>query len=574
MFKKWLGIFAVLVLVAAACGDSDSDSDGGADAGGGDDSTPSETTAAPQDSGEQTEVTVQSLDEDEGQDLAGQTVTAEPVGDRGPEPSGTLDYAWHTAFSPKWFDPSLNTSSVSQFATQYLLHDALVRGMPGAPFTPSLAEEYTVADDFTWAHFKLREGLTFHDGSPLTTEDVKFSYENYTSGANAGPLQDNLDNIEIISDTEIRFNFTGPFLDFMVLYGTTASGAGWILPSDYYQEVGEDEYLQNPIGAGPFKFVENQDNLKIVYEANTEYWRKNPGVQTVNFNIITDSATRIAALQNGEMDLINVVPGSLLDAVTGQDDLILQPTTAIPFWIEFVGYDDPESPFNDKRVREAVALALNREAINQAETGGGGEAVGQWIPRDWPGALAADPIPYDVERAKALMEEAGYGDGFEVNQLTPLPNYFTLGERIITMLDEIGIRTNLNQMDRGAFLGDINSGKEGTLTGILVNISGAGGGAAARVANFATCDGSASRICDDFIDGRWADYLAATDADERTKILDEIQQYIIDEHIFVYAYTLGLNMGQGPDVVTPSNEVWAQIPQYVYPGPWEDIEVK
>lgn len=565
---RWLALLAALMLIAAACGDSDDDS---SDGDGDGDDVAAETTTTTE--AEETEITIQSLDEDEGQELAGQTVVADPVGDRGPEPSGTLDYAWHTAFSPKWFDPALNTSSVSQFATQYIVHDALVKGMPGAPFTPSLAEEYTIAEDFTWAHFKLREGLTFHDGSALTTEDVKFSYENYTSGANAGPLQDNLDNIEIISDTEIRFNFTGPFLDFLVLYGTTASGAGWILPSDYYQEVGADEFLQKPIGAGPFKFVENQDNLKIVYEANTDYWRKNPGVQTLNFNIITDSATRVAALQNGEMDLINVVPGSLLDAVRGQDDLILQPTNAVPFWIEFVGYDDPDSPFNDKRVREAVALALNREAINEAETGGGGDTVGQWIPDDWPGALQADPIPFDVERAKELMAEAGYADGFSVDQLTPLPNYFSLGERIITMLDEIGIETKLNQMDRGAFLGDINQGKNGTLTGILINISGAGGGAAARVANFATCDGTASRICDEFVDERWAAYQAATDGDERQKILDEIQQYLIDEFIFVYAYTLGLNMGQGPDVATPSTETWAQIPQYVYPGPWEDLQV-
>ncbi|MDG2114034.1 MAG: ABC transporter substrate-binding protein, partial [Actinomycetota bacterium] len=406
MLKKWFGTFAVLMLVAASCGDSDSDSDDGADTGGGDDSTPAETTAAPDD-GEETEVTVQSLDEDEGQELAGQTVTAEPLGDRGPAPSGTLDFVWHTGFSPKWFDPALNTSSVSQFATQYIVHDAMVKGMPGAPFTPSLAEEYTLAEDFTWASFRLREGLTFHDGSPLTTEDVKFSYENYTAGANSGPLQDNLESIEIVDDLNITFHFTGPFLDFMVLYGTTASGAGWILPSDYYQEVGPDGFLQHPIGAGPFKFVENRDNLTIVYEANTDYWRKNPGVETLNFNMITDAATRVAALQNNEVDLINVVPGDLLDAIRNDDNLILQPTSAVPFWIEFIGYDDPDSPFNDKRVREAVAIALNREAINQAETGGGGETTGQWIPRDWPGALAADPIEYDVERAKALMEEAG-----------------------------------------------------------------------------------------------------------------------------------------------------------------------
>ncbi len=565
MRKFWAALFAVVV-ITAACGGSDDD-DGATDADAGDEEAATPTTEA-----EETEVAVQSVEEDEGQSLAGQTVTADPLPDRGPEPSGVLDFSWHTAFSPRWFDPSINTSSVSQFGTQYILHDALVKGIPGQTFSPSLAEEYTIADDFTWAQFKLREGLTFHDGSPLTTEDVAFSYENY-SGANAAPLQDNLDNIEIIDDLNIRFNFTGPFLDFLVLYGTTASGAGWILPSDYYQDVGPDDFLSAPIGAGPFMFVENQDNTKIVYEAFTDYWKKNPGVQTINFNSITDAATRVTALQTGELDLINVVPGDLLDAVRGDDNLTLQPVSSVPFWIEFVGYDDPEGPFNDKRGREAVAIAVNRDEVNEAETGGGGEAVGQWIPRDWPGALEAEPIEYDIERAKELMAEAGYADGFEVDQLTPLPNYFSLGERIITSLAEIGISTSLNQMDRGAFLGDINAGKEGTLTGMIVNISGAGGGAAARVANFATCDGSASRICDDFIDERYAAFLAATDADERQKILDEIQQYIIDEHIFVYAYTLGLNMAQGPDVVNPSTEVWGAIPQYVYPGPWEDIQV-
>jgi len=565
--RRFLATLLALALFAAACGSDDDSADGD-----GTDADASTTTEAEGDDAEVT-VTVQSVEEDEGQELAGQTVTAEPLGDRGPEPSGTLDFAWHTAFSPRWFDPAVNTSSVSQFATQYILHDALVKGIPGQTFAPALAEEYTIADDFTWAEFRLREGLTFHDGSPLTTEDVAFSYENY-SGANAGPLQDNLDNIDIIDDLNIRFNFKGPFLDFLVLYGSTASGAGWILPSDYYQEVGADDFLLNPIGAGPFKFVENQDNTTIVYEANVDYWKKNPGVQTLNFQSITDAATRVSALQTGETDMINVVPGDLLDAVRNDDNLTLQPVTSVPFWIEFVGYDDPESPFNDKRVREAVAIALNREQINEAETGGGGEAVGQWIPKDWPGALEAEPIEYDVDRAKELMAEAGYADGFEIDQLTPLPNYFSLGERVITALAEIGITTTLNQMDRGAFLGDINAGKEGTLTGILVNISGAGGGASARVAIFATCEGSGSRICDEFIDERYQAFLDSTDADERQKILDEIQQYIIDEHIFVYTYTLGLNMAQGPDVVNPADEVWGQIPQYVYPGLWEDIQVQ
>jgi peptide/nickel transport system substrate-binding protein len=147
-----------------------------------------------------------------------------------------------------------------------------------------------------------REGLTFHDGSPLTTEDVAFTYENYT-GTGAATLQDMLEEIEIVDDRSITFHFTGPFLDFMLLYGSTATGAGWILPSDYYQEVGAEGFLEAPIGAGPFKFVENQDNVKIVYEAFDDYWRKNPGVETINFNAITDPATRYAGISTGELDL-------------------------------------------------------------------------------------------------------------------------------------------------------------------------------------------------------------------------------------------------------------------------------
>ena len=568
MGKIWALLLA-LGLVAAACGGDDDDGDA---ADNGDDVAATEETTDDDGEEEPEQVEVQEVEADEA-GVAGETVVGDPTPtDRGPEPSGTLDFAWHTAFSPRWFDPSINTSSVSQFATQYIVHDALVKSMPDRPFFPSLAQEYTVADDFTSVNFKLREGLTFHDGSALTSEDVQFSFENY-SGTGAGTLQGLTKEIEIISDTELTFHFTEPFLDFMLLYGSTATGAGWIVPSDYYQEVGAEGFLEAPIGAGPFRFVENQDNVKIVYEAFENYWRKNAGVQTLNFNAITDSATRYAGLSTGELDLANVMTSDLLQTIADDPNVELVPTTSVPFWIEFIGYTDPDSPFNDVRVREAVTIALDRETINQSETGGGGESTGQWIPRQQQGAVQAEPIEQDLDRARELMAEAGYADGFDVSALTPLPNYFALGERVIQMLGEIGIRTELVQMDRGEFLAQVNSGTDANFEGIVVNISGAGGDAAVRVRNFAACGGAASRICDPNIDEPFAQYEASTDPTEREELLNQIQQYIIDEHIFPYVYTLGLNMAQGPDVEQPGNEVWAQIPQYVYPGPWEDITV-
>ncbi len=556
-------ITAMLLITLAACG-SDDDAE---PASGGD------SPATTEGEEESSPITAQRVEVDSDA-VAGVTVTAPPLGDRGPEPSGTLDFAWHTAFSPVWFDPSQNISAVTPYATQYILHDALVKGIPGQVFAPSLAEEYTVADDFTWASFRLREGLTFHDGSPLTTEDVKFSYENY-SGTNSDQLKARTEEIEIVDDLNITFHFNSPFLDFMTLYGSTATGAGWVLPSDYYQEVGPEGFLAAPIGAGPFKFVENQDNNRITYEANTDYWKKNPGVQTLNWHNITDNATRFAALQTGEVDMANVFPGDLIDAIVADPNLTLVPTTATSVWLEFVGYEDPASPFHDRRVREAVSLALDRALINEAETGGAGSIQGQWVPADRTGALSVDePYEYNPERARELMAEAGYPDGFDAGILTPLPNYFPLGERVITMLGDIGITAELNQMDRGAFLAGIGAGKDGELEGLIVNISGAGGDAMSRVRNFATCDGVSSRICDQRIDDAVAAYDAAVDPDERQAISDEIQQYMIDELHFVYIYDLGLNMAQGPDVEQPADEIWAQIPQVVYPGPWEDITVR
>ena len=140
----------------------------------------------------------------------------------------------------------------------------MVKNTPTRNFAPSLAQEYTIAEDFMSASFTLREGLTFHDGTPITTKDVEWTYMNY-SGASAQVLHDMLDRIEIVDELTLIFHFNAPFLDFLLLYGTTSSGAGWILPSDYYQEVGKEGFAENPIGAGPYKFVKNDNNLKITY---------------------------------------------------------------------------------------------------------------------------------------------------------------------------------------------------------------------------------------------------------------------------------------------------------------------
>jgi peptide/nickel transport system substrate-binding protein len=171
------------------------------------------------------------------------------------------------------------------------------------------------------------------------------------------------------------------------------------------------------------------------------------------------------------------------------------------------------------------------------------------------------------------MAEAGFPNGFEVQQLSPLPNYFPLGERIITQLAEIGIKTKLNKMERAAFFDLLTKGTE-ALPGIIVNISGLNGDAAARVTAFATCEGTSSRTCIPDVDAKMAAYSASTDPAERDRLIKEAQVALNDNWTFPYVYNIGLTMAQGPRIANDPYEIWFSVPQYPYLFPYEDIRLK
>ena len=482
-------------------------------------------------------------------------------------------YGWHTAITPSWVDPLENPALITPYAFQYALHDAVIKHMPGQPFSPSLAESYEIAPDNKSATIKLREGIKFHDGSPVTSEDVKFTYERY-KGANASILHDRTQSIETPDPRTVRFVFKDPFLDFLMLYGSPATGAGWVVPKKYYEQVGPDGFKQKPIGAGPYKFVRQSPGTEIELEAFTDYWRKTPAVKTLLIRGIAEDTTRVAQLQTGEVDFINLIPGQLIESVKAEPNQTLSATLCCSFWLEFPRFEDANSPFNKKQVREAISLALDRQALSEAETGGLSPIEGNWISEDWPGAIKAPPPPYNPDRAKQLLAEAGVPNGFDVEDFTPWPPYNSLGERIVTQLRAIGIRIGrLSTMERGAAQAKLGEGRE-AFRGIFMNVSGAPGDAAVRIRTFATCKGSASRTCVPEIDERFAKYEASTNPEERQRLLTEIQQYMIDQHIFVPVYRLAFTIAQGPRIANPTDQIWGSIPQYIYLGPYEDISLR
>src|SRR4029453_19352997 len=282
-------------------------------------------------------------------------------------PKGTLNIGLHFGIDPGWLDPLGYYGAALQF--YYLVHDALVKAMPQGEFTYSLAEHAEMSADFTRAAFRLRPGLRFQDGHPLTTADVKWTYENYR-GLNFKFLQDRLDRIEIVDDRTIIFHFKGPFVDFIDLYNGAGSGAGWVVPKHYYERVGKDAFNARPLGAGPFKLVSQEAGVRVSVEAWADYWRRPPGVKFINVRAIKDLAGRMAGLETGELDLAYGMTGKLLQRVMADPKLRWDPNFTAPWPLVFRGYNEPTSPFHDRRVRQAVSLAINRQFLVKQETRG------------------------------------------------------------------------------------------------------------------------------------------------------------------------------------------------------------
>jgi peptide/nickel transport system substrate-binding protein len=489
-----------------------------------------------------------------------------------PEPKGTLIYAWHTTISPAWLDPQENPPQITPYNFAYALHDALVKHMPGKTFAPSLAESYEIAPDYKSATFKLRPNIKFHDGKPVTTEDVKFTFEKYR-GANAGILKEKTEKIETPDDRTVRFVFKSPFLDFLTIYGSPSSGAGWIVPKAYYEQVGPNGFKQKPIGAGPYRFVRQQAGTEIEFEAFTEYWRKSPSVKTMIMKGVPEASTRLAGLQTGEIDVANQMPGDLLETIRRDSNLRLVPLKAGPVWLEPMSFDGPESPLKDIRVRQALSLAIDRKAFSDAEMGGLGSLEGNWIPADWPGALERPTPPYDAAKAKQLLAEAGVANGFEISHLTPLPPYTSFAERVVGNLRAIGITTKVNTMERAAFYDALRPG-DSRLKGLVIQLSGSPGDAAARIRENALCAGTFSSLCMPEIEEPMKKYEASIDAAERTKILNDVQAYLLDQYLIIPVLRQAFINCLGPRIANKAEEIDGAIPQYVYLGPYEDVELK
>ena len=484
-------------------------------------------------------------------------------------PEGQLTWAFHVSLAPAWFDPAETTGIITPFKFLYAIHDALVKSMPGNALAPSLAESWTVSPDGLAYEFVLRRGVTFHNGDPVTAEDVKFSMERYR-GAGSGPFKARVAAIDIVDPHRIRFRFKEPWPDFLTFYGTPATGAGWVVPRKYVEKVGDDGFKKAPIGAGPYKFVSFTAGVELVLEAYEPYWRKSSSVKRLVFKAVPEEVTRLAMLKRGEADIAYSIRGALAEELRRTPGLTLAPNYPPgTFWLVFPDqWTTPGSPWADKRVRLAANYAIDRQAINQAETLGFSKITGSIIPTTFE-FFWAPPAPlFDPAKARRLLTEAGYPNGFDAGDYYCDASYANLGEAAVNYLNAVGIRTKLRPLERAAF---IAQNRDKKFKNIIQTASGAAGNAATRLDAFVAAGGTFTYGTYPDIEGLIREQAGEMDPKKREAILHRIQQMIQERAMVAPIWELAFLNGYGPRVAESGLTLIAGHP---YSAPYEDLRLK
>jgi len=489
----------------------------------------------------------------------------------GPDAAGAADgqltIGVHVTVAPRWLDPAETESAISPFLTLYGIHDALVKPMPAGPQTPCLAESWSLSPDGLTYEFVLRRAK-FHNGDPVTAEDVKFSFERYRGGA-AGLLKEKVKEVRVVDPRHVRFVLKAPWPDFMTFYGTTATGSGWIVPKKYVERVGDEGFKKAPIGAGPYKFVSLNPGVELVLEAFDGYWRKAPTVKRVVLKNIPDETTRAAALKRGDVDVAYNFAGPVAEDVRRTAGLTLtKQRTNTVFYLDFVEQWNPKSPWADRRVRLATSMAVDRKAINDADFLGFAGLTNSVVPRHMEFALPLDPPAFDAARAKQLLVEAGYPNGFDGGDLTPNPPYFSMAEAIVTNLAAVGIRTRMRTYERAAFL---TAWREKKLHGVLLAAQGAGGNAATRIEGVATKGGLYAAGVVPEVEDLFQRQARETDRKKREEMLHQIQRILAERVVFAPIWENAFLNGVGPRV---EEAALTLVTAYPYTAPFDDLRLK
>jgi peptide/nickel transport system substrate-binding protein len=433
---------------------------------------------------------------------------------------------------PVTLDPCLTgTASEGMVVENY--GEFLVKKETNGDLVPGLATSWNVSPDGKTIEFTLRKGVKFHSGDPLTAKDAIFSFERVKSStANVATQLKPIVKMEALDDYRFRFVLKEPDVAFIKNRCFVM-----IVSKNYYDRVGEDKFTREPVGTGSYKFVRYVPGEYIDIERFEDYWGKKPTVREARIYFVPEDTTRVAKLQAGEVDLIQAVPFNLAKQLESSPNFkTVSVTTGHPNRGISFSNRNPNKPWSDKRVRLAMAYAIDWNTMIKNLFFG--------IPTHWPwlapGEIGYDPAvkpyPYDPKRAKALLAEAGYPNGFEMKLYyatggrVPLQNETV--EAIVSYLGAVGIKVKLEPQENETFATTRRGAKKPGTDYIGYTSAGMPGSADPTLAAglFFGCDGALSAYCNPEMDKLIAEGRATMNEAKRAEIVKRIVK-IMDEEV-------------------------------------------
>lgn len=352
----------------------------------------------------------------------------------------------------KSLDPHATNDSGSSTVNRQIF-GSLVRHNEQMEIVGDLAESWEPIDELTW-EFKLKQGVKWHDGTDFTSEDVKFSLERQKASASVGHLVNVIEEIEIIDENTVRFHTSVPFGPMLP---NLAHSGSRIVSKKAVEEFG-DEIAEHPVGTGAYKFVEWIPGDRVVLERFDDYFEEIEGAKTLVVRAIPEGTSRTIALETGEVDLVVTVEPNDKKVVEGNSDLKLYELMSNR--VEYLAFNFNKAPYDNKLVRQAINHVINKDAINIVAADGRGEPSKTVIGKK---VLGYNPdVPayeHNVDKAKELLAEAGYPDGFDTTLWASGDVRNRIAQVIQANLAEIGINASIELLEWGAYIDRTSAGE-------------------------------------------------------------------------------------------------------------------
>ena len=439
---------------------------------------------------------------------------------------------------PETMDPHLLWGT-TWMPPYYALFDALTVIGDDNEAQPGLATSWKRVDPTTW-EFKLRDRVKFHNGEPFTAEAVKFTFERIIDPATKAAVKNRVPTIkavEVIDPLTVRLLTATPDPNV-----PKSVSVAFIIPPKYFKDKGAGGFAEAPVGTGMFRLIEFRRQSQIKLEAVDNGWRPAPKLKQVAFKHLPENATRIAALRSGDVDFINPVPPDEAAALEKDGFKMTSSYTGWSYVIQIKGQTQGSSPFAKPMVRQALNYAVDKDALIKYVLHGYGRPLdGQNVGRDAFGynpALKA--FPHDPAKARELLKQAGYPDGFETTWFGTVgfyPNDKQLIEAVIGDLSKVGVRVKLQTVDQGSFAKHLYGGTLSDL--VLLRWTYYPSLDFDFVLNLLRCQNSLKVFCDERVDGMLAEARAATAPAARQAILRKISEQLFEGPNAIYLFQPG-----------------------------------